>query len=139
MLTVYIGIYIKRNIQTMGIRSSRRLLVISYTNHITNEKVWSIIRKAIGPYEELLFRVQRCKILSGMGIPQNIPYLTRHFHRVRYWNIEERAAKLLEGRIQDWTSLELSDFMRRANYNRTEWRRLVVRSCCTPTVHKTSG
>ena len=53
---------VERKVQTVEMRSFRRLLVISYKDHITNEEVRSRIRKAIGPYEELLSTVKRRKI-----------------------------------------------------------------------------
>ena len=53
---------IERKIQIVEIRSFRRLLGISYKDHITNEEVRSWIRKAIGPYEELLSTVKRRKM-----------------------------------------------------------------------------
>ena len=53
---------IERKIQTVEMRSFRRLLGISYEDHITNEEVRSRIQKAIGPYEELLSTVKRRKI-----------------------------------------------------------------------------
>ena len=43
----------ERKIQAMEMRSFRRLLGISYREHITNEEVRSRIRQAIGPYKEL--------------------------------------------------------------------------------------
>ena len=52
---------IERKIQTVEMRSFRGLLGISYKDHITNEEVRSRIRKAIGPYEELLSTVKRRK------------------------------------------------------------------------------
>ena len=54
---------IERKIQTVEMTSFRRLLGISYKDHITNEKVQSRIRKAIGPYEELLSTVKRRKMM----------------------------------------------------------------------------
>ena len=48
---------IERKIQTVEMRSFRRLLGISYIDHI--EEVRSRIRKAIGPYEELLSTVTK--------------------------------------------------------------------------------
>ena len=44
----------ERKIQIMEMRSFRRLLGISYREHITNEEVRSRIRQAIGPYKETL-------------------------------------------------------------------------------------
>ena len=52
----------ERKIQTMEIRSFRRLLGISYREHITNKKVRSRIRQAIGPYKELLTIVKQRKL-----------------------------------------------------------------------------
>ena len=53
---------IERKIQTVETRSFRSLLGISYKDHIINEEVRSRVRKAIGPYEELLSTVKRCKM-----------------------------------------------------------------------------
>ena len=52
----------KRTIQTMEMRSFRRLLSISYREHITNEEVRSRVRQAIGPYKELLTIVTQRKL-----------------------------------------------------------------------------
>ena len=41
---------------------SRKLLGISYRDHITNEEVKARIGNAIGPYEDLLTSVKRCKL-----------------------------------------------------------------------------
>ena len=49
-----------------------------------------------------------------------------------------RQRKRWEDNIRDWTGLELSDAMRRAE-ERKEWRMLVARLCGAPTVPKTMG
>ena len=43
-------------------RCFRKLLDISYRNHITNEEVKARIGNAIGPYEDLLTSVKRRKL-----------------------------------------------------------------------------
>ena len=43
-------------------RCFRRLLGISYRDHVTNEKVGNRIRQAIGPYEDLLTTVKKRKL-----------------------------------------------------------------------------
>ena len=53
---------IEEKIQTVEMRSFRRLLGISYKHHITNEEVRSRIQKVIGPYKELLSTVKRRKM-----------------------------------------------------------------------------
>ena len=52
----------ERKIQTMEMRSFRRLLGISYREHITNEEVRNRIRQAIGLYKELLTIVKQRKL-----------------------------------------------------------------------------
>ena len=46
----------------MEMRCYRRLLNISYTEHITNVEVRNRIERAIGPYEDLLTTVKRRKL-----------------------------------------------------------------------------
>ena len=40
----------------------QRLLSISYSDHVTNEEVWNIIRHIIWPYEELFTTVRKRKL-----------------------------------------------------------------------------
>ena len=53
---------LQRRIQAMEMRCYRRLLNISYTEHITNVEVRNRIERAIGPYEDLLTTVKRRKL-----------------------------------------------------------------------------
>ena len=43
-------------------RRYRKILRISYENHVTNEKVCAQIQQAIGPHEDLLTIVKRRKL-----------------------------------------------------------------------------
>ena len=49
-------------IQALEMRCFRKPLGISNRDHITNEEVKARIRNAIGPYEDLLTAVKRCKL-----------------------------------------------------------------------------
>ena len=40
----------------------RKILRISYKDHATNEEVCAKIKQAIGPHEDLLTTVKRCKL-----------------------------------------------------------------------------
>ena len=51
-----------RRIQAMEMRCYRKILHISYKDHVTNEKVHAKIQKAIGPHEDLLTIVKRGKL-----------------------------------------------------------------------------
>ena len=51
----------------MEMRCYRKILYISYKDHVTNEEVRAKIQQAIGPHEDLLTIVKRSK-LRGMVI-----------------------------------------------------------------------
>ena len=46
----------------MEMRCYRKMLHISYKNHVPNEEVRSTIQQAIGPHEDLLTIVKRRKL-----------------------------------------------------------------------------
>ena len=52
---------LQKRIQAMEIRCYREILHISYKDHVTNEKIRAKIQQAIGPHEDLLTIVKRCK------------------------------------------------------------------------------
>ena len=55
-------IELQRRIKAVDMRCYRRLLHISYKDHITNEIVCTKIQTAIGPYEDLLTMVKKRKL-----------------------------------------------------------------------------
>ena len=129
----------ERKIQTMEMRSFRRLLGISYREHITNEEVRSRIRQAIGPYQKLLTILKQRK-LQWYGHITRSSGLAKTFLQgtVQGGRRRGRQRKRWEDNICEWTGLGLSDTVRKAE-EREEWRRLVVTSCGAPTVHKIMG
>ena len=52
---------LQRRIQAMEMRCYRKILCISYKDHVTNEEVRAKIQQAIGPHEDLLTKVNRRK------------------------------------------------------------------------------
>ena len=46
----------------MEIRCFWKILRISYKDHVTNEAVRNKIKQAIGPYDDLLTTVKKCKL-----------------------------------------------------------------------------
>ena len=113
-------------------RCFRKLLGISYKDHITNEEVKNKIRQASGPYEDLLTTVKRRKlkwyghVSRSSGLAKTILQGTVRGRRKR-----GRQKKRWEDNIKDWTGLTLSDTLRKAD-NRWEWRELVARSSVAP-------
>ena len=53
---------LQRRIQAMEMRCYRKLLRISYKDHVTNEEVRAKIQQTIGPHEDLLTIVKRRKL-----------------------------------------------------------------------------
>ena len=53
---------LQRRIQAMEMRWYRKILHISYEDHVTNEKVRAKIQQATGPHENLLTIVKRRKL-----------------------------------------------------------------------------
>ena len=70
----------------MEMRCYRKILHISYKDHLTNEEVRAKIRQAIGPHEDLLTIVKRGKlqwyshVSSSSGQAKTI-FLARHSER----------------------------------------------------------
>ena len=50
---------LQRRIQAMEMRCYRKILHISYKDHVTNKKVCAKIQQAIGPHEELMIIKRR--------------------------------------------------------------------------------
>ena len=53
---------LQRRIQAMEMRCYRKILRISYKDHVTNEEVCAKIQRAIGPHEDLATIVKRRKL-----------------------------------------------------------------------------
>ena len=53
---------LQRRIQAVEMRCYRKILHISYKDHVTNEEVRAKIQQAIGPHEDLLPLVKRRKL-----------------------------------------------------------------------------
>ena len=53
---------LERRIQATEMRCYRKIIHISYNDHVTNEKVRAKIQQAIGPHEDFLTIVKRRKL-----------------------------------------------------------------------------
>ena len=123
---------LERRIQAMEMRCFRRLLGISYRDHVTNEEVRSRIRQVIGKHDDLLTIVKKRKlkwyghVTRSNGLAKTILQGT-----VQGGRRKGRQRKRWENDISDWTGLKLSDALRKAE-NRREWRKLVEKSSVAP-------
>ena len=115
----------------MKMRCYRKVLHISYKDHITNEEVRAKIQQATGPYEDLLTIVKRRKlqwyghVSSSSGLAKTILQGT-----VKGGRRQGRQRKKWED-IREWTDLEF-DRSQKAVENRETWRNLVVKSSVVP-------
>ena len=113
-------------------RCNRKILRISYKDHVTNEEVRAKIWQAIGLHEDLLTIVKRHKlqwyghVSRSSGLAKTILQGT-----VKGGRRTGRQRKRWEGNIKKWTGLEFGK-SQRAVENRGKWRKLVVKSSAMP-------
>ena len=120
---------LQRRIQAMEMRYYRKILCISYKDHVTNEEVCAKIQKAIEPNEDLLTMVKSCK-LQRYGHVSRSPRLAKSILQGTVKG-GRRQRKRWEDSIKEWAGLECAK-SQRALENREEWRKLVVKSSVVP-------
>ena len=113
-------------------RCYRRILCISYKDHITNEEVRAKIQQAIGPYEDLLTIVKR-RTLQWYGHVSRSSSLAKTIlqGKVKEGRRQGGQRNWWEDNIREWTGLEFDKFQR-AVVNREKWRTLVAKSSVVP-------
>ena len=110
----------------MVMRCYRKILHISYKDHVTNEEVRAKIQQAIGPHEDLLTIVKRRKlqwyshVSRSSGLAKTILQGTAKGGRR-----QGRQRKKWEGNIREWTGLEFAKSQRAVEYreNGRNWLR----------------
>ena len=116
----------------METRCYRKILLISYKDHVTNEEVRSKVQQAIGPHEDLLTIVKRRKlqwyghVSLSSGLAKTILQGT-----VKRGRRQGRQRKRWEVNIREWTGLEFGK-SKTAVENRGKWRKLVAKSSVVP-------
>ena len=109
-------------------RCYRKILRISYKDHVTNMEVRAKIQQAIGQHEDLLTMVKRhklqwyCHVSRSSGLARTILQGT-----VKGVRRQGRQRKRWEDNIREWTDLEFAK-SKRAVENREKWRKLVAKS-----------
>ncbi|KAI0210308.1 Serine-protein kinase ATM [Lamellibrachia satsuma] len=115
---------LQKRIQAMEMRCFRKILHISYKDHVTNDAVRCKIKQAIGPYDDLLTTVKKRKlkwyghVSRSSGLAKTILQGT-----VRGGRRRGRQKKRWEDNIKEWTGMEFAD-SQRAVENRETWREL---------------
>ena len=123
---------IERRIQALEMRCYRRLLNISYKEHVTNEEVRNRIQNATGVHDDLLTMVKKRKlrwyrhISRSSGIAKTILQGIVKGARRR-----GRQKKRWEDNIKEWTGMAFGDSMRAAE-DREGWKGIVATSSVVP-------
>ena len=121
---------IKRRTQTIEMRCFRRLLNISYKDHVTNEKVRNRIQNAVGVHDDLLTMLKKRKLRwyghisrsSGMTILQGAMKGARR---------NGRQKKRWEDNIKEWTEMRFGGSLRAAK-DREGWQGIFAMSSVVP-------
>ena len=113
-------------------RCYRKVLRISYKDHVSNKEVRVKTQQAIGPHEDLLAIVKRRKlqwyghVFRSSGMAKTILQGT-----VKGGRRQGRQWKRWEDNIWEWTGLEFGK-SRRAVENREKLRKLIAKSSVVP-------
>ena len=93
----------------MEMRCYRKILCISYKDHVTNEKVRAKIQQAIEPHEDLLIIVKRRK-LQWYGHVSRLSGLAKIVLQgtVKGGRRQGRQRKRRKDNIREWTGLEFA-------------------------------
>ena len=100
---------LERRIQAIEMRCYRKILHISYKDHVPNEKVRAKIQQATGPHEDLLTIVKRCNlqryghVFRSSGLAKIILQVL-----VKGGRRQGRQRKRREDNTREWTGLEFS-------------------------------
>ena len=113
----------------MEMRRYRKILHISYKDHVTNEEVRAKIQLAIGPHEDLL-TIVKGRRLKRYGHVSRSSGLAKTSLRgtVKGGRRQGRQRKRWKDSIREWTGLEFA-MSKRAVENREKRRKLVACLC----------
>ena len=115
----------------MEMRCYRKILHVSYKDHVTNEEVCAKIQQAVGLHEDLTI-IKRCK-LQWYGYVSHSSGLAKTILQgtVKGGRRQGRQRKRWEDNIREWTGMEFGK-SQRAVENRGKWRKLVAKSSVVP-------
>ena len=123
---------LERRIQALEMRCYRKILNISYNDHVSNDEMKTLIQGAAGPHEDLLNIVKKRKlrwyghISRSAGMAKTILQGT-----VSGTKIRGRQRKRWEDNIKEWTGLDFAT-TQRAVEDRQKWSEIVRRSSAAP-------
>ena len=122
----------QRRIQAVEMRCYRKVLHISYKDHVTNEEVRAEIQQEIGPHENLLTFVKRHQLQWYVHVSRSSGLAKSILQGiVKGGRRQDRQRKRWEDNIRKWTGLEFSK-SQSAVENREKRRKLVAKLSVVP-------
>ena len=122
---------LQRRIQAMEMRCYRKILSISYKDHVTNEEIRANIQQAFGPHEDLTIVNRRKLQWYGHVSPDLVKTILQG--TVKRGRRQSRQRKRWEDNIPEWTGLELAKSQRAVGKGKgKKWRKLVEKSSVVP-------
>ena len=124
---------LQRRIQAMEMRCNRKILRISYKDHVPNEEVPAKVQQAVGPHEDLLTIAKRRNLQWYGHVPRSSGLAKTILQgTVKGERRQGSQSKRWEDNIREWTGLEEFGKTQRAVENREKWRKLVAKSSVVP-------
>ena len=114
---------LEKRTQAFEMRCYRRLLNISYKDHVTNEEVRRKTQAAIGEYDKLLTLVKKRK-LRWFGHVSRSSGLAKTI-------LQGRQKKRWEDNNKEWKGMDFASLTRAAE-NRSRWKGIVANSSVVP-------
>ena len=121
---------LQRSIQAEEMSCYRKILHISYKDHVNNEEVRAKIQQAIGPHEDLLTIVKRHK-LQWYGHVSRSSGLAKTILQGTVKGEEDKAdrgrgGKTTSGNVQDWSSASPKGQWRTGKFEKSGCKSSVV-------------
>ena len=100
---------LQRRIRAMEMRCYRKILHISYKDHVANKEVCAKIQQAVGSHEDLLITIKRLKLKWYGHISRSLGLAKTNLQgRVKEVSRQGRQRKRWEDNIREWTGLEFA-------------------------------
>ena len=122
---------LERRIQALEMRCYRRLLNISYNDHVTNEEVRNRIQNAIGVHDDLLTMVKKHKRIWYGHISRSSGKAKTILHGTVKGARRRGRKKIWQDNVKEWTGMEFGDFLGAAD-DRERWNGIVATSSVVP-------
>ena len=116
----------------MEMRCYRKILRISYKDHVTKEEVRAKIQQAIGPHEDLLTIVKRCRLQWYGHVSRSSGLAKTILHRTQIHPLQVCSVR----GVDPLNLLVRSVFTRKKNFvlsaNLKKWKSFPCRLCFVP-------